>query len=51
MNAGQLAVQAKQDIETLGGISIRTGMALEALGYDVERLEESIKVMIKKGNK
>ena len=49
MNAGTLAVQAKKDIETLGGISIRTGMALEALGYDVERLE-ALLIQSTKGN-
>ena len=48
--AEQLALKAKQEVETLGGISIRTGMALEALGYDVMKLESLIVQQIRKGN-
>lgn len=53
MNAELLALAAKDDIETIGGISLRVGMQLEALGYDVAVLEDSIKAMIarKKGSK
>lgn len=35
-------MQAKTDIETIGGISIRVGMALEAMGYDVAELEAGL---------
>jgi hypothetical protein len=42
MLAESLARQAKLEIQTQGGISIGTGMKLEALGYNVERLEALI---------
>ena len=45
----QAVLQAKKDIETIGGISINTGMLLESLGLNPEVIEESIKVMIAKG--
>ncbi len=41
-SASALVIQARRDIESIGGSSISTGMALEAQGYDVMRLEAAL---------